>query len=147
MTLPAGSDAAYVISVQAGRQRLEVFADRHPADAPALLLLRVLGPGGGKRVRRGDAHLHHHWFIHLRPFHARRVLQGSASGISARLQLATSDWHKFIGIAALAFNLSIAFTGAFLGLDNLFWFTPGFCHICNTGRSPPLIKALALAAG
>lgn len=34
-------------------------------------------------------------------------------------QISTSDWHKLIGIVALAFNLVIAFTGAVLGLENL----------------------------
>lgn len=34
-------------------------------------------------------------------------------------QISNSDWHKLIGIVALAFNLVIAFTGAVLGLENL----------------------------
>jgi uncharacterized iron-regulated membrane protein len=34
-------------------------------------------------------------------------------------QISTSDWHKLVGIVALAFNLVIAVTGAVLGLENL----------------------------
>lgn len=34
-------------------------------------------------------------------------------------QIVTSDWHKLVGILALAFNLVIAVTGAVLGLENL----------------------------
>lgn len=34
-------------------------------------------------------------------------------------QISTSDWHKLIGITALAFNIVIAFTGMVLGLENL----------------------------
>jgi uncharacterized iron-regulated membrane protein len=39
-------------------------------------------------------------------------------------QISTSDWHKLVGIVALAFNLVIAFTGAILGLENLTRYTP-----------------------
>jgi uncharacterized iron-regulated membrane protein len=34
-------------------------------------------------------------------------------------QISTSDWHKLIGITALAFNIVISFTGMILGLENL----------------------------
>jgi uncharacterized iron-regulated membrane protein len=34
-------------------------------------------------------------------------------------QISTSDWHKLIGITALAFNIVISFTGMVLGLENL----------------------------
>src|SRR5207249_11033363 len=40
-------------------------------------------------------------------------------------QLSTSDLHKLVGIGALVFNLVIAFTGAFLGLENLARYAPG----------------------
>lgn len=39
-------------------------------------------------------------------------------------QISTSDWHKLIGIGALAFNLIIAVTGAVLGLENLARYSP-----------------------
>ncbi|MCP9496730.1 MAG: PepSY domain-containing protein [Pyrinomonadaceae bacterium MAG19_C2-C3] len=38
---------------------------------------------------------------------------------SDKLKIKTADWHKLIGIIALAFNLIIAVTGAVLGLENL----------------------------
>jgi len=41
-----------------------------------------------------------------------------------RLQLVVADWHKLVGIVALAFNLLIAVTGAVLGLENLTRFAP-----------------------
>ena len=34
-------------------------------------------------------------------------------------QIGTSDWHKLIGITALAFNIVVSFTGMILGLENL----------------------------
>jgi len=39
-------------------------------------------------------------------------------------QLATSDWHKLIGVTSLALNLVWALTGAVLGLENLLRYTP-----------------------
>ena len=39
-------------------------------------------------------------------------------------QISTSDWHKLVGVVALAFNLVIAFTGAVLGLENLARYSP-----------------------
>jgi uncharacterized iron-regulated membrane protein len=39
-------------------------------------------------------------------------------------QISTSDWHKLVGIGALAFNLVIAVTGAVLGLENLTRYAP-----------------------
>lgn len=39
-------------------------------------------------------------------------------------QFSTSDWHKLVGITALAFNLVIALTGAVLGLENLARYSP-----------------------
>ncbi|MDX2180236.1 MAG: PepSY-associated TM helix domain-containing protein [Bryobacteraceae bacterium] len=39
-------------------------------------------------------------------------------------QLATSDWHKLIGVASLALNIVWASTGAVLGLENLLRYTP-----------------------
>jgi uncharacterized iron-regulated membrane protein len=39
-------------------------------------------------------------------------------------QISTSDWHKLVGILALAFNLVIAVTGAVLGLENLARYAP-----------------------
>lgn len=50
-------------------------------------------------------------------------------------QISTSDWHKLIGIAALAFNLVIAFTGAVLGLENLARFSPPVAEALHPG--PP----------
>ena len=39
-------------------------------------------------------------------------------------QISTSDWHKLVGILALAFNIIIAFTGAVLGIENLARYSP-----------------------
>ena len=44
--------------------------------------------------------------------------------IRSGLQLSTSDLHKLVGVGALVFNLLIAFTGAFLGLENLTRYAP-----------------------
>src|SRR5690606_23581091 len=54
------------------------------------------------------------------------------------LRIVMADWHKLLGISALAFNLVIALTGAWLGLQPqlMRWFnitTP------NTYKAPAII--------
>lgn len=58
------------------------------------------------------------------------------------LQISSSDWHKLVGITALAFNLVIAFTGAVLGLENLARYSPAVSQAIHpkapeAGRPPP----------
>lgn len=52
---------------------------------------------------------------------------------SRGLQISTSDWHKLVGILALAFNLVIAATGAVLGLENLSRFFPAVGEAIHPG--------------
>lgn len=57
-------------------------------------------------------------------------------------QISTSDWHKLVGILALAFNLIIAVTGTVLGLENLARFSPAVAEAIHPGpgkgdRAPP----------
>jgi len=72
------------------------------------------------------------------------------------LQVSASDWHKLIGILALAFNLVIAFTGAVLGLENLARYAPSVSRALHpqpdqrhppaaTDRMVPLAQALRRA--
>lgn len=55
------------------------------------------------------------------------------------LQISTSDWHKLIGILALAFNLVIAATGAVLGLENLARFFPAVGEAIHPGPTEAVL--------
>lgn len=48
-------------------------------------------------------------------------------------QISTSDWHKLVGILALAFNVIIAVTGTVLGLENLARFSPTVAEALHPG--------------
>jgi len=155
ITFPERADAAYVIAAQDGRQRLEIFADPYTG--------AVTGTRTGETLANviRQTHLRFFYFGYWGRvvvglfgvvlvistvtglFIYGRFMRGVFSrglhfwNIRAGFQLATSDWHKFVGIAALAFNLVIAFTGAFLGLENLLSYTPGAIDYLQHRPKPP----------
>lgn len=57
------------------------------------------------------------------------------------LQIGASDWHKLVGIVALAFNVVIAFTGAVLGLENLARYSPPVARAIHPGPARGSVPA------
>ncbi len=140
--LPDGMTQVYTVLATQNRRRLEVFVD--PASG------NVTGSRSGENLTNVLRQLHLRFYFF--GFWGRVVvgvfgailLFSSISGLliygrfmrgvfsrglhfwSLRpgLQLSTSDLHKFVGIAALAFNLIIAFSGTVLGLENLTRYAP-----------------------
>lgn len=143
IVMPDHPDAAYVIdAVSEKRQRIEIFADpytgsitgsrqgEHFANVLRQLHLRFYFFGFWGRVVVGVlgvvflvstiTGLLIYWRfmrgVFSRGMHFWQIRKG--------FQLSTSDWHKLVGIGAVVFNLILAFTGAFLGLENLTRYTP-----------------------
>ncbi len=146
--------AALVVHVEEGRVRHEVFVDPYTA--------RVTGARTGETVANvvRQAHVRFYFFgwqgrvavglfgvallvssvtglLIYAPF-----MKGLAFGTIRRhrLQLATADWHKLVGVLTLAFNVVIAVTGAVLGLENLQRYSPAAREALHPGP-PAAVRA------
>lgn len=143
MWLPTRPDEAIVVRLAPGVDLFRVFVD--PATA------RVTGTASGENVANviRQTHLRFYFFGWqgrvVTGVFGLLLLLSAITGVfiyapfmrgvwrsgrrwwqvrDARTQLTWSDWHKLIGVTALAFNVIISATGAVLGLENLQRFSP-----------------------
>jgi len=153
---PARPDTAYTILAQQGGASREIFVDPYTG--------QVTGARSGETVANVIRQLHVRFYFFgwqgrvAVGLFGLMLLFSSLTGLviyarfmrgvfAQRLRfwqirrgqgpkLATSDWHKLVGLLALAFNLVIGLTGAVLGLENLTRYAPGIDRAIHPRPQP-----------